>query len=233
MIEEKKAIPAPAYKRGISLQNKLLQDIVLPLGLAFALMIFMLGLKIDKSARESIEKNAMNLIKARPESISYWLGGYKRWLKNICQDPELQNKINSPEEMETWLQYHCLDEQGGNLVGADRAGNAVLYRKDKIGLFNIKGKSDYNAIIEEGKIGKNSIPWMIDGKGLVLVYPSEDVRLKISFQDFDKQLGYTGYKKIQNDVIQSKGSDMATIIDTKGNTNIVIWTPVKDTPGWT
>ncbi len=268
-----------------SLKTRLLLRIILPLILIFTLLIIILNVQIRKKIQESIEEKAIREMNIQAMKVSYWLDSYKRWLENICQDPALPNKINSAE-LEEWLEAHCLKEKGGNLVCADRAGDALLYRKEKQARFNIKTKSDYKAIIQnqckdtfigdafvgqatkipmvvmshavldnkkniiglintgisiesvnafanDGKITEDSIPWIIDRNGLVLAHPSDDIRLKIPFQEFDSKLGYRGYKELESKIIACKESGLSTVFDSAGNENIIVWSPIKNTPEWT
>ncbi|PIE98152.1 MAG: methyl-accepting chemotaxis protein [Treponema sp.] len=270
-------------KRG-SLKVRLLLGIILPLIFIFSLLIVILNIQIKKNIQASIEENAIREMSIQATKVSYWLDSYKRWLKNICQDPDLPNTINTPE-LEKWLEAHCLKEKGGNLVCANLAGDAVLYRKEKQARFNIKTKSDYKAIIQnkfkdvfigdafvgqatkipmivmsnavlkgnnivglintgisieslnefanDGKITDDSIPWIIDRNGLVLAHPSDEIRLKIPFQEFDSKLGYKGYKKLESKIISSKESGLGVVWDNAGNENIIIWAPIQGTPDWT
>ncbi len=272
-------------KKGVSLKIKLLAGILLPIAFIFLLIILVLNIQIGRDIKESMEENAIHQINTHAMKFSYWLGSYKRWLNNISQDPELPEIIESGN-LDRWLEIHCLKEKGGNIVCADVNGDAVLYRKDKRGRFNIKAKSDYKEIIgnknkkvfigdafvgqvskipmvvmskgvidknnnivglintgisveslnsfaSEGKVTENSIPWIIDGKGLILAYPSDEIRLKMNFKDFSEKLNYKGYKELEEKIISSKESDVANVFDEVGNENIIVWAPVPDTPGWT
>lgn len=79
----------------------------------------------------------------------------------------------------------------------------------------------------------DTIAWIIDGSGLFIAHPSENIHLKAHMQDLDSKYGTQGYNAIINSILSEKeGISEKEVRDTYGNQSIIFWHSVENTSGW-
>lgn len=103
---------------------------------------------------------------------------------------------------------------------------------------NIKGLlaialpiKEINHFATEGKIGKDSIAWIVDASGLFIAHPDKEVLLKARLQDMDTKFGTDGVDAIKDQILAGK-KGIGTITDERGIKDVIIWHPIKNTPDW-
>lgn len=92
---------------------------------------------------------------------------------------------------------------------------------------------EFNQITSGMKLTANGYGWVVDGEGLLVAHPSQELRLKMKLQDGDKfnykGLGEIG-KKIQNE--KNLKTETFEIINDQGESLFVVWTSIPRTPHW-
>ena len=76
-----------------------------------------------------------------------------------------------------------------------------------------------------------SYAWIVDGTGLLVAHPSEKARMTVNVTDADKR-GFTGLDEHGRRMVAGeKGT--GDILNIQGEPVTMIFTPIKNTPGWT
>lgn len=268
----------------LTLKNRLLIGIIVPLVLVFVSMIFVLNYDVKRNVRHSMEETTKAQIKAHAEKFSEWINAYRMLIENMSNSPELKENLTS-EQIEKWLKKHKLNDPSLILIYSDAQGNGMS-DEDKNNHFNLKDRSyykktvlekhpdvfisetvisrsngrafvvlahsvknkqgnikgllavalpiaDINRFSTEGKIGKDSIAWIVDGPGLIIAHPSKKFLLKAHFQNVDDKYGTKGFDDIKDKVIGGKEAGIGSVLDSNGNQSVVVWQPIEGTPGWT
>lgn len=268
----------------LTLKNRLLIGIIVPLVLVFVSMIFVLNYDVKRNVRHSMEETTKAQIKAHAEKFSEWINAYRMLIENMSNSPELKENLTS-EQIEKWLKKHKLNDPSLILIYSDAQGNGMS-DEDKNNHFNLKDRSyykktvlekysgvfisetvisrsngrafvvlahsvknkqgnikgllavalpiaDINRFSSEGKIGKDSIAWIVDGPGLIIAHPSKKFLLKAHFQNVDDKYGTKGFDDIKDKVIGGKEAGIGSVLDSNGNQSVVVWQPIEGTPGWT
>lgn len=134
--------------KNISIKNKLLINIIASLIIIFTIVIVFLSYRINSDIRVSLEKSTRSQIYLYSENVSEWLQGYRLWLKNQSDIPEMKQQATLEERVK-WIRTHQL--QDPYIVGAffiEPNGDSISYVK-KINRFNVKDRDYFKALVVE------------------------------------------------------------------------------------
>lgn len=134
----------------LSLKQRLILSISVPLLLVFIIMAVVLNYQIQTSVTINMQNSANAQLKIYGQVVSGWLDGYHLWLSTVCSSPELKHNLTL-QEAEEWLSLHRLKDDYINGVGYVNAqGNAVIVGK-KVSHVNLLERDYYKAIFQEKK----------------------------------------------------------------------------------
>lgn len=89
---------------------------------------------------------------------------------------------------------------------------------------------EFNEIASSMELGLSSYGWVLDGNGLFMAHPSNDMQMKINIKEVDKH-GYKNFSALSTQIMSGK-SGKAEIEDTEAKKLVIVWSPIPATPGW-
>lgn len=86
-------------------------------------------------------------------------------------------------------------------------------------------------ITDNATLTDTSYAWIVDGTGLLVAHPSEKARMTVNVTDADKR-GFTGLDQHGKRMVAGERGT-GDILNIQGKPVTMIFTPIKNTPGWT
>lgn len=136
----------------LSLTQRLLVSIIVPLVFILSAVILFLIYEINKEIRISIENTAQKEIQLHSQNAVEWLASYQMWLKSQANIPQMAQEQDL-DWRGNWIRGHQLEDP--YVVGAffsDAKGDSVSYVGEKFNYFNVKDRDYFKTLV----IDKNS-----------------------------------------------------------------------------
>ncbi len=87
-----------------------------------------------------------------------------------------------------------------------------------------------NDLTKEIKVGTNGYGWIVDGNGIVISHPHEDLLMKMNINEAS-EFGYEGIEGMAEDIMAG-GSSSGEIIRPDGIKEIFMYSAIPNTPDW-
>lgn len=131
----------------LSLSQRLLAAVLLPLLLIFVLLGYLITSQLNNSVPSLIEEASRQQVEARSDEVARWLQGYRQWLTALAQDPRLQEEVPLRALQIHLRAWHQDDPAIESLFFANTQGRAITQRG---ALIRINERDYFQQLVVEG-----------------------------------------------------------------------------------
>lgn len=131
----------------LSLTQKLLGAIGLPLLAAFMVLGLVVHTQLTATIPPMVESNSMRQVDARADEIGRWIAGYRSFLDGLAKDERLAEPVSVEARLE-WLESrHPGDATIESLYFADASGDTITHSGARA---DISGRDYFKQLVIEG-----------------------------------------------------------------------------------
>ncbi|MDR9467489.1 methyl-accepting chemotaxis protein [Marinospirillum sp.] len=131
----------------LSLTQRLLAAVLLPLLLVFILLGYLITSQLNSSVPHLIEEASRQQVEAKGKEVERWLQGYRQWLDALAQDPRLQEDVPLRALQIHLRAWHQEDPAIESLFFARTEGRAITHRG---ALIRIHERDYFQQLVTEG-----------------------------------------------------------------------------------
>ncbi|KAA0014527.1 HAMP domain-containing protein [Billgrantia pellis] len=131
----------------LTLTQKLLGTIGLPLLAAFMVLGLVVHTQLNAAIPPMVERNSMRQVDARADEISRWIEGYRRFLAGLAKDERLADPVPVESHLEWLVSRHPGDATIESLFFADASGDTLTHSGARV---DISGRDYFKRLVTEG-----------------------------------------------------------------------------------